>query len=278
MIHNNIHKYSISAMCDVLQIPRSTYYYESKSQENNEDELAALIVQIFHENRQSYGTRKIKVELKKRNWIVSRRRIGRIMKEQGLVSKYTVAQHKPSKSACNESKIANVVNREFTQNEALRVVVSDLTYVRVQQRWHYICILVDLYNREIIGYSAGPNKDANLVGQAFASVKHDLRKIQMFHTDRGSEFKNQVIDEALQSFEIQRSLSFKGSPYDNAVAEATFKLIKTEFVKGEQFESQEELDLKLFDYVHWFNHIRIHETLGYLSPMEYKSQHLKKTV
>jgi len=200
------------------------------------------------------------------------------MKEQGLVSKYTIAQYKPSKSTCNESNVANVLNREFKQDEALKVVVSDLTYVRVGQKWHYICILVDLFNRELIGSSAGPQKDANLVGRAFASVPYDLRKIQMFHTDRGSEFKNKLIDDVLNTFGIQRSLSLKGSPYDNAVAEAMFNIIKTEFVRGNYFESQEELDLELFDYVHWFNHIRIHSTLGYLSPMEYKSKHLKKVV
>lgn len=278
MIRNNAHKYSVSALCDVLQFSRSTYYYESKARESDEDELTSHIVRIFRESRQNYGTRKIKVELKKKKWNVSRRRIGRIMNEQGLVSKYTIAQYKPSKSTCNESNTANVLNRKFDQDEELKVVVSDLTYVRVEQRWHYICILVDLFNREIIGCSAGPQKDAELVSRAFASVPYDLRKIQMFHTDRGSEFKNRLIDEALQTFDIQRSLSLKGSPYDNAVAEAMFNVIKTEFVKGTTFESQAELDLELFDYVHWFNHIRIHGTLGYLSPMEYKSQHLKKTV
>lgn len=200
------------------------------------------------------------------------------MKEQGLVSKYTIAQYKPSRSTCNESNVANVLNREFHQEEELNVVVSDLTYVRVKQKWHYICILVDLYNREIIGYSAGPKKDAMLVHKAFSSVKYDLRKIKMFHTDRGNEFKNKLIDDALETFEIQRSLSLKGSPYDNAVAEAMFNVIKTEFVKGTYFASQSELDLELFDYINWFNNIRIHGTLGYLSPMEYKSLHLEKVV
>src|SRR5690606_8474113 len=98
------------------------------------------------------------------------------------------------------------------------------------------------------------------------------------HTDRGNEFKNKLIDDALKTFGIQRSLSLKGSPYDNAVAEAMFNVIKTEFVKGTYFESQAELDLELFDYIHWFNNIRIHGTLGYLSPVEYKSQHLNKVV
>ena len=82
------------------------------------------------------------------------------------------------------------MNREFNQDKALKVIVSDLTYVRVQQKWHYICVFVDLYNREIIGYSSGPHKDAKLVQRAFASVKYNLNRLELFHTDRGSEFKN----------------------------------------------------------------------------------------
>ncbi|HET7818916.1 MAG TPA: IS3 family transposase [Bacteroidia bacterium] len=273
VIRNNQHKYSISAMCDVLQIPRSTYYYEAKERDTKEEEeLTKLIVEIFHKNRRVYGQRKIKKELLKKGWRVSRRRIGRIMKAEGLVSKYTIAQFKPQKSTVNESDVGNVLDREFTQDKPLKVVVSDLTYVRVQQKWHYICVLVDLHNREIIGHSAGPNKDAQLVQRAFATVPYNLTNLELFHTDRGSEFKNQLIDEALATFGIDRSLSNKGTPYDNAVAEATFKTIKTEFVNGNVFSSQAELDLELFDYVNWFNNIRIHESLNYLTPKEYKHQ------
>lgn len=259
-------------MCDVLELPRSTYYYEAKIRDNQDDELTELIVKIFKDSRNIYGQRKIKKELQKLGWQVSRRRIGRIMKEQGLVSKYTVAQYRPKKSTVNESETGNTLNREFNQDEALKVIVSDLTYVRVQQKWHYICVLVDLFNREIIGFSSGPNKDARLVQQAFSSVKHNLSRLQLFHTDRGSEFKNQLIDEGLETFGIKRSLSDKGMPYDNAVAEATFKTIKTEFVNGRVFSSQQELDLELFDYVNWFNNIRIHGSLDYLTPIEYKEK------
>ncbi len=277
MIKNNQHKYSISALCKVLQIPRSTFYYEAKERKS-EDDVTSAIVEIFQNSRQNYGTRKIKVELKKLGHQVSRRRIGRIMKDQGLVSSYTVAQFKPHSSKCNESNQKNELNREFDQEEELAVVVSDLTYVRVNQKWHYICLFVDLFNREMIGFSTGPNKDAALVYRAFASIQKDLRKIEYFHTDRGSEFKNKLMDEALETFDIKRSLSMKGCPYDNAVAEATFKIIKTEFVKGKHFASLEDLTRELQDYVHWFNHIRIHGTLGYISPIEYKQKHLKKIV
>ena len=97
------------------------------------------------------------------------------MKEQGLVSTYTVSQYKPHQTACNEATTGKVLDREFEQEEAKRFVVSDLTYGKVQNRWHYICVLVDLFNREIIGHSAGPNKDAALISHAFATVHGDLR-------------------------------------------------------------------------------------------------------
>lgn len=262
-------------MCAVLQLPRSTYYYEADIRDNQEEEkLTKQIVTIFKASRNNYGQRKIKKELQKLGWTVSRRRIGRIMREQGLVSNYTIAQYKPSKATCNESNVGNALNREFDQSQELKVVVSDLTYVRVRQKWHYICVLVDLYNREIIGYSAGPHKDAALVQRAFASVKYNLNRLELFHTDRGSEFKNKQIDQALETFGIERSLSEKGTPYDNAVAEATFKTIKIEFVRGAVFSNQHELDLELFDFVHWFNTIRIHGSLDYLTPTEYKLMNL----
>lgn len=133
--------------------------------------------------------------------------------------------------------------------------------------------MIDLYNREIISHSSGPHKSAELVQRAFGTVRYNLNRLEMFHTDRGSELKNKLIDEALATFDIERSLSEKGSPYDNAVAEATFKTIKTEFVSGMIFTSQQELERELFDYVNWFNTIRIHGSLDYLTPIEYKHKH-----
>ena len=260
-------------MCDVLEIPRSTFYYEPIDKPS-EDELVEQIRTIFISSKNNYGTRKIKVELKKLGRIVSRRRIGRIMREQGLVSNYTVAQFKPYKEKCNEEPVKNVLNRKFNNQEELAVVVSDLTYVRVKGKWNYVCLFVDLFNREIIGHSAGANKTAELVYKSISSIERRLDDIQLFHTDRGSEFKNQVIDEALKAFGIERSLSMKGCPYDNAVAEAMFKVFKTEFANHAHFESLEQLQLELDDYVHWFNNIRIHGTLGYKSPLEYRLQTL----
>ena len=96
----------------------------------------------------------------------------------------------------------------------------------------------------------------------------------MFHSDRGNEFKNKIIDEVIDTFQIKRSLSVKGCPYDNAVAEATFKIFKTEFVYGRNFDSLYQLCYELEQYVNWFNNIRIHGLLNYLTPAEFRKMTL----
>ena len=93
-------------------------------------------------------------------------------------------------------------------------------------------------------------------------VEGNLKDIEIFHTDRGNEFKNKLIEEVLETFEIKRSLSQKGCPYDNTVAEAAFKVIKTEFAFDKVFRSLEELEMELFDYVNWYNNHRIHGVLN----------------
>lgn len=128
----------------------------------------------------------------------------------------------------------------------------------------------DLFNRQIIGYSAGARKHAELVCDAFTTVDTDLHKIKMFHTDRGSEFNNALIDDVISTFDIKRSFSFKGCPYDNTVAESTFQIFKAEFVYGRNFSNLNSLKLELGGYVHWFNHFRLLSTLGYLIPVEFK--------
>ena len=272
MIRANAHKYSISALCRCLGIARSTYYYESHGTVD-ESSLEAAVQAAYDENRHVYGQRKLKRVLNREGWIVSRRKIGMIMRKRGLVSAYTRKKYRAHASKSNESTMPNLLNRDFNAQQLGSCVVSDLTYVRVGNRWSYICILLELGAREIIGYSAGSNKDAELVHRAFSAVKGNLFNVRMFHTDRGSEFDNALIDELLESFQISRSLSMKGCPYDNAVAESTFKMIKAEFVSGSRFDSLDQLQMELADYVHWFNNIRLHGTLGYLSPVEFKSLH-----
>lgn len=130
-------------------------------------------------------------------------------------------------------------------------------------------ILLDLGNRKIIGSAVGKSKSAQIVKSAFYGVQGDLRNIKLFHTDRGSEFKNYIVDGILEAFKIDRSLSAKGSPIDNAVAESMYSVIKTEFAFNTHFASFEELELLWFDYVNWYNFERIHGSLNYQTPQEF---------
>lgn len=260
-------------MCQLLNISRASVYYTKKPKQRS-NELEQKVIEIFKKSRNNYGSRKIKVELAKEGIIVSRRRIRKIMVSNGLVSTYTVKQFKVSKTKCNETAIKNELNREFNRDKIMDVVVSDLTYVNVAGKWHYICLIIDLYNREIIGYAAGRNKTAELVQQAIRTIPFDLSKINIFHTDRGSEFKNKMIDDVLQAFNIKRSLSNKGNPYDNAVAEAMYKVVKTEFAFNRTFQNLDELKLELFDYVNWYNNVRIHGSLNYQTPVAFRNMSL----
>lgn len=264
-------------MCKILNISRSLIYYKRKNK-RIDVEIENEIISIFKESRNNYGSRKIKVELQKIGYQVSLRRIRKFMNLNGLVSNYTVKQYKVHKTTCNNEFIDNSLNREFKRNKQMDVIVSDLTYVNVAGKWNYICLILDLFNREIVGYAAGKNKNAELVYKAFSTIKYNLENINIYHTDRGNEFKNKIIDELLDIFNIKRSLSKKGCPYDNAVAEATYKVIKTEFAFNRIFNNFEELELELFDYVNWYNNVRIHGSLDYLTPIEYKNSVLIKIV
>ena len=255
----------------MLEISRSLVYYK-RSEKSFNSGLENLIISIFEASRKNYGARKIGQELRKHSHRISRKRIRQIMIKYGLVSSYTIKNFKPHRSKCNEENICNIVDRNFQPGIAKNVIVSDLTYINVHGGWNYVCILLNIYNREIIGFSAGKHKNAELVKTAFAKVKSPLSDFTIFHTDRGSEFKNRLIDDMLKTFSIERSLSKKGNPYDNSVAEATFKIIKTELIMGKKFNSLDELEADLSDYVNWFNNHRIHSSLGYLSPVEYKTK------
>ena len=137
-----------------------------------------------------------------------------------------------------------------------------------------MCLPVDLADRGIVGHSAGRTRDAGLVLGAFAALDFPLTDVQVFHTDRGSEFDNTRIDEPLDVFDIKRSLSRKGNPYDNAVVESTNRLLKKELVYRNHYATIEQLRRDLNDYVWWSDNQRLHSTLGYRSPKEFTEQGL----
>ena len=269
----NSHKYSISAMCKVLKIPRSTFYYEDKPR-CVDTGLENAVIEEFRQSRNNYGVRKLKIRLARRKLSASKKRIGKIMKKYNLVSNYTLRRKKSRKDTVNNDATANVVDREFDGRKKYDAVVSDLTYIKIAGKWHYLCLLLDLCGRKILGSAISSQKNAKLVEAAFYTVETDLRQINIFHTDRGSEFKNNVVEQILVAFGINRSLSSKGNPFDNAVCESMYNIIKTEFVFDREFTDLAEFKLLWFDYVNWYNNVRIHGSLGYITPQQWHDMSL----
>lgn len=256
-------------MCQKLMISRGAYYYEVKRKES-EATIEKAVIESFTGSRNSYGARRIKDDLNDQGLIVSRRKIRRIMTKFNFISSYTTLTFKPQITTKNEQKIANMLSRQFDRTKPMEALVTDLTYVKVDKKWHYVCFILDLFNREIVGYSSGPNKSVDLVLQAIGTIEHSLTDVEIFHTDRGKEFDNKSIDELLDAFQIKRSLSRPGCPYDNAVAEATYRAFKIEFIYQQSFDSLFELQYELMDYVNWWNKFRKHGKLGYQSPVNYR--------
>ena len=275
MIRANASRYPISAQCRILGVPRSTYYWMIEHPEAGRvDPIAGDVHAVRRDGHERYGARKIKAALERRGVTASRRRVVNIMKRRGMTSAYARRTFKPHKTRADEARLANLLDRGFDGYAPHTHPASDLTYVRVGGDWAYVCPLAGLADRGIAGHSAGRTRDAGLVLGAFATLDFPLADVQVFHTDRGSEFDNTRIDEPLDVFGIKRSLSRKGDPYDNAVVESTNRLLKKELVYRNHYTTIEQLRHDLNDYVWWSDNQRLHSTLGYRSPKEFTEQGL----
>ncbi|WP_286640587.1 IS3 family transposase [Spiroplasma ixodetis] len=146
-------------MCRFLKLYKSTYYFNLKKKEKNQNNIyEQAVISAFKENKEVYGTRRLKVILANQEIYLSRRKIKEIMNKHNLISKYTKLSFKNHHNKVNDSQITNLVNRNFNNRIKNEVIVSYLTYVQVNGKWNYICLLIDLFNREIIGHSVGELK------------------------------------------------------------------------------------------------------------------------
>lgn len=272
VIAANADRYPVSAQCEILGVPRSTYYHLRSHPETPPapDPIEPDVLAAHAESRGRYGSRKVKASPGRRGVVASRRRISRIMRGNGLSSAYGRKRFKVHPGKPNEAELPNLVAREFDGRAPRTHVCSDLTYVRAGGSWCYVRLLVDPCNREIVGRAAGSRRDALLVKAAFATPGFPISGIKVSRTDRGSEFDSAEIDLMLEAFGVERSLSARGCPYDNAVDESTNKILKAGLVYRESFRDLRDLQAGLSDYVHWYNNLRIHSTLGYMSPVEFR--------
>ena len=256
-------------------VPRPTcYWMTGHPGTERADPIAGDVRAVRRDGRERHGARKIKAALERKGVTASRRRIGNIMREQGMTGAYARGRSEPHGTRADEARLANLLDRGSDGYAPHTHPAGDPAYVRVGSGWAYVCLLVDLADRGIVGHSAGRTRDASLVLGAFATLDFPPADVQVFHTDRGGGFDDTGIDEPLDVFGIKRSLSRKGNPYDNAVVESTNRLLKKELVYRNHYATIEQLRRDPDDYVWWSDNQRLHSTLGYRSPKEFTEQGL----
>lgn len=271
--------FTVQAMSRVLGVSRSGFYDWLKrplSLRKQEDEFILRIMwKIFLESGKRYGRDKIQDELRKRSIHIGDDRAYRLMKKAGIRA-ITQKKHRvrTTDSSHKYPISANLLKRDFSAKEPNRVWVSDITYIRARTGWLYLCIIVDLYSRKIVGWSLRPHMQASLVTEALSRALA-YRKVQpwklIFHSDRGSQYASREFRKVLYENSIISSMSRTGDCYDNAVAESMFALIKRELVHVTDFENIIDTRRELFRYIEGFyNRRRSHSYLGYLSPDDFE--------
>jgi transposase InsO family protein len=275
--------FNITIMCKVLKINRSAYYHwiNNGCIINKVDKrLNQLIKDIFYQYREVYGTRRIKAVLvQEYGVIVSTRKIAKSMKEVGLVVKMKRKFKVTTTDSNHNYKISpNRLQRDFRTNVADEVYVGDITYIRTQQGWLYLAIVIDLFSRKVVGWSMDDNMETPLVNNALqmALQTRNPRPQLIWHTDRGSQYASDSHRTLLEENDILQSMSRKGDCWDNAVSESFFHSLKTELVHHQRFKTRAEANQAIFEYIEvFYNRQRLHSTNGYMSPVNYEVKMLQ---
>lgn len=264
-------------MCKVLQVSRSGYYewtHRKPSKRSLETQLIKDEVRLIYSwSKKRYGSPKITEELKAKGIKVSRPRVARIMQSEGIKSivnrKYRV---RTTESNHSLPIAPNILNRKFEVEEPGKVWVSDITYVPTGQNWLYLTVIMDLYDRKIIGWSISNTMttESTVVPAWKMAQKNRQGYGVLFHSDRGVQYASSLFRDHLKKVNAIQSMSRKGNCWDNAVAENFFKTLKSELVKEAKFQHYMGAQLELFEFIEiWYNRKRKHAYLGYKTPEEY---------
>ncbi len=262
--------FPIEKMCKVLKVSRSSYYFwlkgnpSKRSIENTK--LSELIKEIYNQSKCTYGSPRVTIKLQEEGFHVSRQRVARLMKKQNLKSVIRKKWVVTTDSRHNYPVVENMLNRDFTVIRPGQVWVSDITYIKTFQGWLYLTIIIDLYDRKVIGWSFSRSLKASHTSVAAWKMAVRNRIItdkHIFHSDRGVQYACHEFTNLLSSYKnVERSMSRKGDCWDNAVAESFFKTLKVEHVYHHSYKTFKEAELSVFEYIEaWYNVNRIHTAI-----------------
>src|SRR5262245_56885167 len=270
-------EFPVRSLCRLLEVSRSGYYeWLGRPPSTHTDaaqQVEAQVQQYFAQGRGLYGTRRIKPLFAQEGLQVSRRRIGRILPQAGLRCKTRRKFTAPTAAGQAKTVAPNHLNRELTVPAPNTVYVGDITYLPTGEGWLYLAIVLELCSRAVVGWSMANHMRGELVHQALSMAlcqRHPAAGLIM-HTDRGSQYGADRYRQLLARHGIQPSMSRKGNCWDNAVAESFFHTLKTELIYLEDFDTHEQTQTAVFEYIEvFYNRQRCHSANGYLAPLAYE--------
>ncbi len=275
--------FPVRVLCQVLQISVSGYYAwcgRRPSRRAKEDDVLRVHIRAAHKaSRGRYGSPRVHRDLRAQDRRISRKRVARLMKLDGLIVRRRRRFRCTTDSKHQNPVAPNLLNRQFTVDAPDRAWVGDITYIWTQEGWLYLAAILDLYSRKVVGWAMDTSLDRHLALDAL-NMAMDARRPPpglIHHTDRGVQYACGEYQDALRKRGALCSMSRRGDCWDNAVAESFFATLKTELIYLTEFRTRADARAALVEYIEvFYNRQRRHSTLDYVSPTDFEAATLKR--
>jgi putative transposase len=272
----------ITLQCEVLNVSTSGYFEHQRRKDVvqpaklgnrlSDEALLAHIKAAHAASKGEYGWPRIWKELLANGVRVGKERIQRLMKSHGIKARGKRKFVVTTDSKHNLPIAPNLLNRNFQPAQPKVVWTSDITYIQTDEGWLYLAAVIDLYSRQVVGWSMQPHMQTSLVTDALRMAWFRRRPEPglIFHSDRGSQYCSQAFQQTLNEYGMQSSMSRKGNCWDNAPTESLWGSLKVGRLYGMRFETRRQAMDEVIDWLTFYNHRRLHSTLGYISPMQFE--------
>jgi putative transposase len=274
--------FGVEPICRTLGVSASAYYHRASGERSTrqlEDErLLERIREVHEANYCAYGYRRTWKALGRAGETVPRCRVQRLMRAHGIQgAKRRGKPWRTTKPDPNAQRRPDLVNRQFTAQEPNRLWVGDLSYLRCWEGVVFFAFIIDVFSRRVVGWQLAGHMRTDLVldalRMALGTREHGADFRLVAHTDRGSQYTSADYTQVLDDHRVLASVGSVGDAYDNAMAESFVDSFKTELVADRVWRTRSQLELAVVEYISWFNHDRLHESLGDLPPIDYEELH-----